>query len=519
MDNTISQNNKRIAKNTIFLYFRMLVTIAIGFYTSRVVLQVLGVSDYGIFNVMGGVIGMLGYVNLLLAGGTSRFLTIALGEGNYENLKLTFSTTFVLTIFTALLVLLLGETIGLWVVNNYLNITPDRMEAANWVYQSVLFSSVLTIMQSPFTASIISHEKMGIYAYMSILDAFLKLLIVYILVVFDSDKLKLYAVLLFIIQSIDIIIYRIYCIHNFEECKPSFKFSKRFFKEMFSYSAWGMVGSLSALLMNQGLNILINIFFGTIVNSARGIASQASSIVQQLYSNFHMAGQPQIMKYYASGERNNMYNLMCDNGKYCAFLLMCIIIPLFVHIEGLLDIWLVEVPEYTVWFVRWTLIYIFFRSMDEPLTIAIHAVGRMKLPNLTSGVLNMLIFPISWIIYKYGGSPVWGAILTALFVPLCTIGGLLILKYFIDFPVMLYVKRVIIPVIGLLLLCMIPSLLLQFFLEDTPLLTILKSLFSAFSVCVIILFVGLDKNTRDNVFLFIKNKLPFLKVNGAALEH
>lgn len=511
MDNTVSQNNKRIAKNTIFLYFRMLVTIAIGFYTSRVVLQVLGVSDYGVFNVMGGIIGMLGYVNLLLAGGTSRFLTIALGEGNFEKLKLTFSTTFVLTIITALLVLLLGETIGLWFVNNYLNIELDRMDAANWVYQSVLFSSVLTIMQSPFTASILSHERMGIYAYMSILDAVLKLLIVYFLVVFDYDKLKLYAVLLFIIQTIDIVIYRVYCIRNFEECKPSFIFSKYYFREMFSYSAWGMVGSMSALLMTQGLNILINIFFGTIVNSARGIAAQVSNIVQQLYSNFQMAGRPQIMKYYASGEMENMYNLMCNNGKYCAFLLMCVIIPLFVHVKGLLDIWLVEVPEYTMWFVRWTLIYIFFRSIDEPLTTAIHAVGKLKIASMTTCVLNLLIFPISWAIYYYGGNPVWGAILTALFVPLCTICNFIMLKYFINFPFMLYVKRVIIPVITLLLLCMIIPVLFQIYVDDTIILTILKSLLSAISVCVIIFYAGLDRSTREKMLALAKNKQPFFK--------
>lgn len=330
---TTIDNNKRIAKNTIYLYLRMLLTMSVGIYTSRIVLKTLGVSDFGVYNVMGGVIGMLGYVNTLLAGGTSRFLTIGLGEGNPAKLKLTFSTTFVLTMLTAGLVIVLGETIGLWFVNNYLNIAENRMEAANWVYQCALISSALTITQSPFTASVISHEKMSIYAYMSILDALMKLGIVYMLLAFDFDKLKLYAFLMLVVNFIDIVIYRTYCIRKFAECAFSLKFDTDTFKKMFNFSGWNMLGSLSAVLMNQGVSIILNIFFGTVINAAKGVSNQVNNIVQQLYSNFQLAARPQIMKYYAQRQYDEMFKLMTNASKYCAFLLLCIIVPLLINIS------------------------------------------------------------------------------------------------------------------------------------------------------------------------------------------
>ena len=349
-----SNNNKRLAKNTVYLYLRMILTMAIGLYTSRVVLKTLGVSDYGVYNVTGGLITMLTYVNTILAGGTSRFLTIALGKNNPKELKKTFSTTITLAMASALLVLLLGETFGLWFVNTQLNIDPMRMEAANWVYQCALLSAALTITQSPFSASIISHERMDVYAYMSIFDVTMKLLIVYALVMFDFDKLKLYALLMLGVNFLNILIYRTYCIRKFKECTMHFSFDVQLFKSMFSYSSWNMIGMFSVFLIDQGLNM----------------------VVRQLYSSFQTPCRPQIMKYYAAGEIKEMQGLMCNNSKYCSFLLLCVIIPLSVNIKGLLGIWLVEVPEYTVGFVRFIFAVSLINAMIEPLLMGIHAVGR-----------------------------------------------------------------------------------------------------------------------------------------------
>ena len=511
MTTDIKATNKRIAQNTLTLYVRMLITMVVGLYTSRVVLQTLGVSDYGVFNVVGGIIGMLGYINNLFASGVSRFLTIGLGENNQEKLKLTFSTSVFLTILTALLVLIAGETIGVWFVNNHLNINPDRIVAVNWVYQCALASSVLTVAQAPFTASIISHEKMNVYAYMSIFDAAMKLLIVYLLLIIRNDKLITYSILLFIINTLDIVIYRAYCIKYFEECKPSIKFDKTVLKGMLSFSGYNMLGSLSAVCMNYGINIVINIFFGTIVNAARGVATQVGNIIQQLYSNFQLAGRPQVMKYYAQGDFDNMFRLMYNNGKYCAFLLLCPIIPICFFIDGLLELWLTEVPEYTADFLKLSILYIFFRSLDEPLTVAIHAVGKMKLPNLTSATLNMIILPFAYVIYMLGGSPLWGAALLAMFVPLCTMINFGILYKYINFPWKTYIKNVFSPVVRIAVLASILPTILYFINPNTIWTSLLFPVISGINVCIIVFCFGLSKTMQKKILKSIKQK--FLKNN------
>lgn len=506
-----TSNNKRIAKNTLFLYFRMILVMAVGLYTSRVVLQTLGVSDYGVYNVVGGIIGLLGYVNTLLAGGTSRFLTISLGENDMSKLKLTFSTLFVLTFFTSILILIVGETIGLWCVNHYLNVPAERIDALNWVYQCALISSALTIAQSPFTASIVSHEKMHIYAYMSIFDVVMKLLIVYVLIVFDFDKLKLYAILILLVNVLNILIYRVYCIRNFKECKFSVEFDRQIFKDQLKFSSWNMLGSLSAVCINYGINIVINIFFGTVVNAARGVASQVSNIVQQLYGNFQLAGRPQVMKYYAQKQYDEMFDLMCNNAKYCALLLICPIIPLFIYTEELLGLWLIEVPEYSTGFIRWALLYALFRSLDEPLSVAIHAVGKMMLPNMTCSIVNISILPISYIMYYYGGSPLWGAALLALFVPVCTCINFWILYKYIQFPWIQYIKRVCIPVLSILILSSIIPIVLYNSIELNILNTLICSFVSGINVLIIVFFFGIPRSLRLSLINKIKSVNPHIK--------
>lgn len=506
MSNQTSNNNKRIAKNTLFLYFRMILTMIVGLFTSRVVLQTLGVSDYGVYNVMGGIIGMLGYVNTLLAGGTSRFLTIGLGENNLPKLKLTFSTTVGLTMFTAFLVLVLGETVGLWFMNNHLNIAPERMGAAQWVYQCALVSSALTITQSPYTASIISHEKMKIYAYMSIFDVVMKLLIVYMLLVFDYDKLIVYSILMFAVNFLNIIIYRTYCVRSFEECKFSLKFDKQIFKKMFSFSGWNMLGSLSALLMDQGVSIIINIFFGTVINAAKGVANQVSNIIRQLYSNFQLAARPQIMKYYAQGEFTEMFKLMTKTSKYCSYLLICIIVPVIVNIDGLLNIWLVEVPAYCVAFIRLTLLYTLFRAVDEPLTAGIHAVGKMKLPNMTTAVINMMVFPVTWLVCKLGGSPITANIIFVIDAPIILSIDLWILRKYIQFPVLDFVKGSVIPVLGYFVISLSMPIVLVSFLPHTALYCIFSSLISLFFTVGVIYSMALPKPLKIKIQNIVKEK-------------
>lgn len=506
MANQTSDNNKRIAKNTVYLYFRMMVTVLVSLYTSRVILKTLGVSDFGVYNVMGGIIGMLGYVNSLLAGGTSRFLTIGLGKNDMPKLKLIFSTSFTLCVASAILIMLLGETIGLWFVNTQLNIDPARMEAANWVYQCALLSSALIVIQTVFTASIISHEKMSIYAYMSILDVVFKLGIVFMLLWFDFDKLKLYALLMFVVNAIVFIIYYLYCKVNFEEIKTTLSLNKELFKEMFSYSSWNMIGGFSGVLNNYGINILLNIFFGTIVNASRGVALQVNNLVQQFYSNFQMASQPQIMKYYAQGKIEDMSHLIVNNSKFCSLILLCPIIPIFIYIDQLLYIWLGQVPEYCSSFVRITLIYTFLCSIDAPVGMGIHAVGKMRLPNCTTAIVNFLNFPIVYIVMKLGANPIVSYSFTLTVIPINICIDLLILRKYTGFSVKAFIWKALVPIIYITAVGALVPIIISFQFPNSVIWTILKCIVSAIYIAVVIFWLGLSKNMRNKILIKMKVK-------------
>lgn len=492
-----SSNNKRLAKNTLFLYLRMILTMAIGLYTSRIVLKTLGVSDYGVYNVTGGLITLLAYVNTILAGGTSRFLTIALGQKDLTKLKLTFSTTVTLSLVSSVIVLVLGETVGLWFVNTHLNIDSSRMEAANWVYQCALLSATLTITQMPFSASLISHERMNVYAYMSILDVIMKLLIVYVLLFFNVDKLKLYATLMLCVNFLNILIYRWYCIKRFEECSMQFGFDKNLFKNMFAYSSWNMIGSLSTLLIDQGINILINMFYGTIVNAARGIAMQVNNIVRQMYSSFQMPCRPQVMKYYSAGEINEMQALICNNSKYCSYLLLCVIIPLSINVKGLLDIWLVEVPEYTVGFVRFIFAVSFINAMIDPVAMGIQATGKVKRLNIAIGINNAIIIIMAYILFSHNTSPISYYIPWVISCVVSLTFHLYLLKREINFAVKTFIYKTVLPVIKFSIVCFIIPLMLYIIIPQTTMGCLLCCSLSGLSVASIIFIFGIPTHIKS----------------------
>jgi O-antigen/teichoic acid export membrane protein len=301
-----SENNKRIAKNTLLLYARTLVIMFISLYTSRVILNVLGVGDFGIYNVVGGIVAMFSLINGSLTSATQRFLNFELGKKNTAKLKRIFSVSISIHAILALIVLIFGESIGLWFLNTRMNIALERMTAANWVYQCSLITFCVNLISIPYNATIIAHEKMNVFAYISILDALLQLIIVFLLPWILFDKLIIYAILMLFISVIIRIIYGQYCNKQFQECKFVFCKDKSLYKEMTSFAGWTFIGSSSAVLMRQGVNILINIFHGVTVNAARGIATQVEQAVNSFISNFMMAMNPPITKSYASGEHNYM---------------------------------------------------------------------------------------------------------------------------------------------------------------------------------------------------------------------
>lgn len=401
-----SDNNKRIAKNTLFLYFRTLFTMAVSLYTSRVVLATLGVDDYGVYNVVGGIVMFLSFLNTSMAGATQRFLNVELGRGGKVGVKRIFSNALVIHIAIALAVVVLAETVGVWFLNNYMRITPNRMEAANYVFQFSIATMVTTIISVPYNAVIIANEKMSAFAYISIVEVTLKLLLVLLLVYSPVDKLVTYAALMFLVSVVVQLIYVIYCKHRFEECRANrFKPNKGIVKQMMSFSLWTVVGALASIGHGQGISIVLNMFFGVIVNAAFGIANQVNRVLSSFAANFMTALNPQIVKTYAAGELQDMHKLVARGCRMGFLMVSFFVVPITVEAPMLLGLWLKEVPAYTVDFVRLVLIITLFNSFANPLSTAQGATGNIKNYQIVLTTLGLLHIPIVWLCFAQGLNP------------------------------------------------------------------------------------------------------------------
>lgn len=402
---SLASNNKRIAKNTILLYLRMLLTIVVSLYTSRMILKILGVSDYGVYNVVGGIVAMLSFLNSALTAASQRFIAFELGRGDKEKLKTIFCTSVTIHAILALIIFIIAETVGLWFVNTHLNIEPARMIAANWVYQCSILTFMLTIISVPYNSCIVAHEHMNAFAYVSILEVILKLLIVYLLLVINSDKLITYGILVLCVAFIIRLIYGLYCKRHFEECKYRFIFDKTLFKEMFSFAGWSVVGNLGFSFKDQVANVILNIFFGTIVNAARGVALQVNGIISGFSVNFLMALTPQITKQYANGNIRNSIKFVYSGCRYSFYLLTFVSIPVIINADYILNLWLYRVPEYTSEFIRLALIAALINSMAQPLVTALQATGKIKVFQISICIVMLLELPLSYMILYLGGKP------------------------------------------------------------------------------------------------------------------
>lgn len=341
-----SANNKRIAKNTLLLYFRTLFIMLVTLYTSRVVLNTLGVTDYGIYNVVGGVVMMFSVISGSLSSSISRFITYELGHGDFEKLKRIFSTSVNIQIGISILILVLAELFGVWFLNAKMNIPAERLSAANWVLQCSLLSFIINLISVPYNACIIAHERMSAFAYISILEAVLKLAVVYMLLVSPYDKLATYAILLVVVALIIRMAYSLYCRRHFEESRYKFVYDKPLVKEMTGFAGWSFFGNGAYMLNVQGVDMLINIFFGVTLNAARGVATQVQNAVMQFVNNFTVAVNPQITKSYAAGEMEYMYKLVCRGARFAYFLLLLFVVPIVCEADYILRLWLKLVPEY-----------------------------------------------------------------------------------------------------------------------------------------------------------------------------
>lgn len=404
-NNTV--DNKRIAKNTIFLYFRMLLTMAVSLYTARVVINVLGVSDYGLYNVVGGVVTLFSFINGTLSGGTQRFLTFALGKNDNAKVQRTFSSAILIHTGIGIIILILTEIIGLYLLYNKMTIDQERLSAAFWIFQFAAIGMLIGCLQVPYEASIIAHEKMDFYAYMGIFDVTAKLLIVFLLkIIHGVDLLILYGFFYLCVSIILIIIYRHFCKKWFEECtvnKANCKrLDKQLFNDMLIFSGWDTIGCMASVASNQGINVLLNIFFNTVVNAARAISQQVYGAINRFVNSFQTAVNPQITKLYASGNIEEMFNLAKRSSKYSGFLVILLGLPIYIEIDYILNLWLGQVPEYTSFFTRITIIQGLICSIYRPLVTIVHSTGRMKWPNLIAGSVLLLIVPISYALLKLG---------------------------------------------------------------------------------------------------------------------
>lgn len=404
-------SNRRIAKNTLALYVRMFLTMVVGLYTSRVVLATLGVEDYGVYGVVGGITSMLGFLNASMSGATSRFLTFELGRGDKKRLENTFSSAMIVHMGIAAVVLVLAETVGLWFLCHKLVIPPERMTAAHWVYQLSILSSMLAITQVPYNATIIAHENMNVYAYVEILNSVLKLLIVYLLTIGDFDKLILYAVLMLAVSVTVMMTYRIYCVRHYSESHFHWVWDKTYLKPLLSFSGWDLYGNMSVTVRQQGINFLINMFFGVVFNVASSIATTVNGMVTGFAYNLIQAFRPAIIKEYAAGNIKEMEIMIGNAAKYTVLLFGCMLTPLIFELPFVMELWLGNVPEKAVDFCRLLLIASLFNLINNVIGIGIHATGNIKRISLVTGSLIFACVPFVYLLFEFNFNIDWAYII------------------------------------------------------------------------------------------------------------
>ncbi len=492
-------SNRRIAKNTLVLYVRMIFMTLLGLFTSRIVLQTLGVSDYGVLSAVGGVISMMGILTKSLSKSISRHLTFELGKGDKEKLKDIFSTSVNVQLAIAIVILLVGSTLGMWFLNNKMNIPEGRMDAANWVMWSTIIGFMISLINVPYSAAIVSHERMAVYAYMTIFEAILSLLVVSVLYFSPIDKLKLYAVLAICSAFIVRFIYMIYCRRQFEECRYRFVFNIPMLKELTGFAGWNFFGESAWIFNTQGIDLLINIYFGVTLNAARGIAGQVNALSTKFVTNFMTALGPQITKTYAAGNLLQMHQLVCRGAKFSFFLTILFAIPFGFEAEKLLTLWLGIVPEYTVVFVRLTFISAITTVLGNTLVTAQYATGKIRKYQIVMTVCGFWVFPLTWIAFKLGGGPTWSYIYFILVYFGLIFVRIYLVKDMINLPWSLYVKEVLGRSLIVFIGAFIPPLVIYLLMPPTIIRFILLCCVSLLATCFSIYWFGLQPQEKTAI--------------------
>ena len=501
-------DKKKIAKNTLALYARMLLVIVVGLYTSRVVLQTLGVDDYGVYNVVGGIVTMIGFLNSALTTASQRFISYELGTGRKERLKGVFSTSVSIHLALALIVFVIAETLGLWFINTHLNIAADRMEAANWVFHCSVFTLMVSVVSVPYNACIVAHEHMRAFAFIGILEVLLKLLIVYLLLIIHHDKLITYALFVLGVSLIVRLTYGVYCKKNFEECTYHLTFDRQLFKDMFAFAGWSAVGNFGFSFKDQGSNIILNLFFGTVVNAARGIAMQVNGVISNFSNNFTMALAPQITKQYAVGNISESMKLVYDGSRLSFYLMALIATPVLVNVDYLISLWLDVVPPYTPEFLSLCLLAGMVNSMVPPVATALQATGKIALFQVVICAITLSELPLAYVLLLAGGKP-YVAMLPTVFIAIVALfARVLLLKRQVSiyslrhFAFSVFGRNVLLVSAGITL-----SVWIRTFLPEDFFSFLLSSLMACAIVSLSIYVLGLTKHERDLIRQKVRSRI------------
>lgn len=502
----MQEKSKRIAKNTFLLYVRMIFMMFINFFTVRVILDTLGVDDYGIYNVVGGFVSMFSMLSGSLNAACTRFLNFAMGKGDMVYLKKVFSTEVSIQLILAFFVFVLSETVGLWFVNYKMVIPPDRLFSANVCFQLSVLNFCVDLTMVPYSASVIAHEKMDAFAYFSVYNAFMQLVITYLLVISPFDKLIFYAGLLWLNSWVVRIFYKVYCKRNFKECTYHYTLDKDLVKEIFSFSGWNLIGASSAVLRDQGGNILLNLFFGPSVNAARAIGNKIHGTAVGFVNNFILAINPQITQSYSGGDREYMFKLIINGAKISFFMVLFMAVPLIINAKYILSMWLKEVPEESVLFGQLAFCFTLVSVLSNPLVTAQLATGKIRNYQIVVGGLQMLNLPFCYLFLKLGFIPQVIVIVAIGCELICLIARLLFLKSLIGLPSVLFLKNVIYKALLVSIVSVPIPVLLAFYTEDSFARLVFTTIVSIFCVGVSVLYFGCDSVERG----FIYSKVSYI---------
>lgn len=502
--------NKRVAKNTILLYGRTLYSLAVSLFTARIVLNALGEVDYGIYNVVGSVVTLFVFLRAAMANSTHRFVAYALGQGDKLKLHRVYSVSLMIHCAIAMIIVLLSETIGLWFFYEKIVIPPERMSAALWCYQFSVLTCALSVICVPYDAELIAHERMGVFAGVQVFNSTMNLLIAYLLVISTGDRLILYGVLLLIIQILNRLFYGYYCKRSFEECNFKWVKDKVLFKEMTSFAGWSLIGNLSVVGYSQGISVLLNMFFGPVVNAAVGVANQVQNALKSFVVSFQTAVNPQITKSYAAGDNKRLHKLIFSSSKLSFYLLLCLYLPVFVEAETILSLWLKNVPEHTVSFLRLILLITLMDTLSNPIGVANNATGKIKIYQIIEGGLLLTILPFAYLFLKIGYPPEAVYVVQLAVYIIVQLVRIKLVNKKLHFSYFSYIKNVIIPIIFVFIISGFISILAYYTLYKNMAHIVIIPAISVISVLVLSYTIGLTSSER--AFVNEKTRALYLRI-------